>query len=523
MCGIYSFFSFLDEKISIQQRNELFRNFAKSQHRGPDNSVFKNINEHSIIGFHRLAIMDIIGGDQPFIENQCYLICNGEIYNHNQLITEHNLITNSNSDCEVIIHLYLKYGIEKTIQLLDGVFAFILYDQDSETIYAGRDPIGVRSLYYSYTNEQLALSSELKSIPYNNTQFFPPGYYMTFHDKKMIFTKYTNSWVYIEDEYHEVKKNLTYLFERAVKKRLMSDRPIGCLLSGGFDSSIVAALVARNYEPYTIHTFSIGMEGATDLKYAKIVADHIKSIHHEIIVTEQQMLDAIPRVVKSIESWDTTTVRASTPMILLCDYIKQNTDITVVYSGEGSDEASGSYMYFYNAPNLSEFRNETERLVEDLQYFDVLRCDKSISAAGLEARVPFLDQDFLYYYMSIPSRFKFPRSDFKEKHLLRDCFSEQNLLPDEVLWRQKEAFSDGCSKKEKSWSTIIQKYCDTMKFSDSLNTLKHPPVLNESKYYRTLFLEEYPENDRIIPYYWLPKWSGDVIDPSARVLDVYNQ
>lgn len=524
MCGIFAFFRLQDKKISVKERQEIFNKFVKTQHRGPDVSVFRNINDTTLFGFHRLSIVDIENGNQPFRHKNHYLICNGEIYNHKELKKKYQLKTTSNSDCEVILHLYLKYGIEKTISLIDGVYSFVIYDENTNKIIAARDPIGVRSLYYYNRNNTIILSSELKSLPDDKCCFFPPGNTMIYNPVggAMFFESYTLKYIKIKDTYENVKQKTKALFESAVTKRLMSDRPVGCLLSGGFDSSIVAALVAKQLPPGTLHTFSIGMEGATDLKHAKLVADHIKSIHHEVIVTEKEMLDALPDTVYRTESWDTTTIRASTPMILLCDYIKNNTDIAVLYSGEGSDEASGSYMYFYNAPDVNSFRKETIRLVRDLQYFDVLRCDKSISSAGLEARVPFLDRDFLQYYMSIPDEFKMPTKEQCEKKLLRDCFDDENLLPKEVLWRKKEAFSDGCSQETKSWYSIIQEHCKDMTFDTDFSQLKNPPVLNESKYYRELFLSNYSSNDNIIPYYWLPKWCGDVVDPSARVLDVYN-
>ena len=266
-----------------------------------------------------------------------------------------------------------------------------------------------------------------------------------------------------------------------------------------------------------------------------MVADHIDSVHHEVIVSEQKMLDAVEDVIYKIESWDTTTIRASTPMILLCEYIKKIRIITVIYSGEGSDEASGSYTYFHNAPDEDSFHNETCRLVKDLQYYDVLRSDKSISCAGLEARVPFLDKDFLEFYMSIHPSLKTSSNNKIEKHLLRSAFSypKKELLPKQVLWRVKEAFSDGCSTKEKSWYTILQNHTEKVIFpkiykndldieQDYEKYNSHqPPRFNEALYYRNKFEEHYPNRSEIIPYYWVPKWSGDVAEPSARVLDVY--
>jgi asparagine synthase (glutamine-hydrolysing) len=534
MCGIYGYFQLNQaskKKISLKKRQQLFLEFSKTQHRGPDHSIFKSIDNNTILGFHRLCIVGIEDGNQPFYKNNVYCICNGEIYNHKELRTKYNLPTCTGSDCEVILHLFLKFGIEKTCTLLDGVFAFLLYDTNTYNIYIGRDRIGVRSLYYNLdsSNNILCVSSEMKSIGNKSRcAFFPPGSYAiyahnTLHINSYYITTYNNP-TYKFDTFEVAMRQTRYYFEKAIQKRLMSERPIGCLLSGGLDSSLVAALVAKIIAPKRLHTFSIGMKGATDLYYAKMVATHINSIHHEVYVTKEEMLNTLPRTVYSIESWDTTTIRASTPMILLCDYIKEKTDITVIYSGEGSDEASGSYMYFHNAPSTKTFQNECVRLVKDLQYFDVLRSDKSVSAAGLEVRVPFLDNEFLEYYMSISPEYKQPSKNKNiEKYLLRKAFDDGKLLPKEVLWRTKEAFSDGCSSQEDSWNEIIQKYTDSMTFDNSLlKNCEHPPEFKEAMYYRQEFLKHFPDNVDIIPYYWLPKWSGDVKDPSARILDVYS-
>ena len=513
------------------------KKFTNFQNRGPDNSIFKNINKNVILGFHRLAIMDTSEkGDQPFNNDGLYLVCNGEIYNHKQLIKDNNFKMKSSSDCEVILHMFKKYGINKTVSSLDGVFAFVLYDSKNDIFYIVRDPIGVRSLYWGFNNDSICICSELKGIPECKTiELFPPGAIITLDRNNFqeisisyYYNPYDKLWLdFNKQSYEYHKKQIKNLFIKAVDKRLMSDRPVGCLLSGGLDSSLVTALVAKHYnKTKPLHTFSIGMKGATDIKYAKMVADHIGSKHHEVIVTEEQMLNAVERVIYNIESWDTTTVRASTPMVLLCEYIKQNTDITVIYSGEGSDEASGSYMYFHNAPDDLAFHKETIRLIKDLQYYDVLRCDKSISCAGLEVRVPFLDKDFLDYYMRIEPKFKRPNKGI-EKYLLRDAF-EGDLLPKEVLWRTKEAFSDGCSTEKRSWFSILQesinkKYTDTDLELGKRKYNINPPQTKEALYYREIYNKYYKNYDSIIPYYWLPKWSGNISEPSARVLNAYKQ
>tara|TARA_B100001094_G_scaffold207501_1_gene201368 strand:+ start:907 stop:2700 length:1794 start_codon:yes stop_codon:yes gene_type:complete len=597
MCGI---FAYLSEKILTTQplhiRQMIVTEFMKLQHRGPDNSSIMTVHERYLFGFHRLSIMDTsVSGNQPFVieygNKKVLLLCNGEIYNYKELKTKYNLQTKSNSDCEVILQLYLTFLeeemtkmdsdiknscmlviyerkiidtiISKIVKELDGVFSFIIYDERYNIMSVARDPFGIRSLYWGYTGDCVCFSSEIKAIHNlcNDINFFPPGSYSCFsassneaiivnnckqyysydYEMKPFKMIKSGSKVYSENigklnYITHCKKNIRKKLEKAVSKRLMADREIGCLLSGGLDSSLIAGILAKELKKQNrvLHTFSIGMSGSTDLFHAKQVADHIKSNHHEIVVTKEDMLNKLKEVIYKIESWDTTTIRASTPMILLCEWIKQNTKVTVIFSGEGSDEASGSYLYFNNAPNDMEFHKETCRLLKDLQYFDVLRSDKSVSSAGLEVRVPFLDKEFIEYYMQIDAQFKRPNGYFTvEKHLLRDAF-DNNLLPKNVLWRTKEAFSDGCSSKNDSWYSIIQKYIKNViipkLYKNNSKILQQdyeefthePPKFDEALYYRIIFNEYYPKVDTIIPYYWIPKWCGDIQEPSARVLDVYN-
>ena len=587
MCGIFSYLhKFNIYTKSLEFREKILNEFNKIQHRGPDNSTTININDKLIFGFHRLSIVDkSLLGNQPFVLNlddkKIYLICNGEIYNHKELKLKYNLNTISNSDCEVVLHLYklftknienesskinskdfIQNVIFKIVNELDGVFAFQIFDERNNMLSIARDPIGVRSLYYGYTNNSICFSSELKAINNlsNHVDFFPPGSLISFdindvhYYLKKNFLSLVQRYYYYNYKTNEHPSNIfesnsdlekyvkfcklkiKNLLTNAVDKRIMSDRPIGCLLSGGLDSSLIAALLAKKLKSQgkKLHTFSIGFKNATDLINARLVAEHIDSVHHEVVVTEKEMISKLEDVIYKIESWDTTTVRASTPMVLLCEYIKKNTDITVIYSGEGSDEASGSYMYFHNAPSNEEFHYETCRLVKDLQYFDVLRSDKSVSSAGLEVRVPFLDKEFLDFYMSIDPELKKPKNKYMyniEKQLLRESFENDNLLPDKILWRVKEAFSDGCSTKEKSWYQIIQSFTNSTfnnlnqeEINKNYDRYKdhHPPKFLESLYYRNVFEEYYPNRSSIIPYYWVPKWCGDIDEPSARVLEVYN-
>ena len=460
------------------------------------------------------------------------LICNGEIYNNKQLIKDNNFNMRSSSDCEVILHMYKKYGIETTVKSLDGVFAFILVDENTNQIWAARDPIGVRSMFIGENETSTCVASELKSITnevgslVNNIRQFPPGHYCNLKDK--ILTRYYD-YIYPtlpDSDPLNIMNTIKDLLFKATKKRLLSDRKIGCLLSGGLDSSLIAGILCKFYDPGALSTFSVGLEGSVDLHYARKVADYLGTDHHEVIVTEEEMLNTLQEDIIMIESYDTTTVRASTPMYILSKYIRDNTDIVVIFSGEGSDESSGSYMYFHNAPNDEEFKNETVRLMEDLCYFDVLRCDKSTAGAGLEVRVPFLDKEFLQYYLSIEPRLKMPKTFGIEKYLLRKAFEGEELIPNEIIWRVKEGMSDGVSSKKRAWYEIIQdkisKEISDQEFETVTKKYTHnPPLIKESLYYREIFEAHYRGCDTTIPYYWLPKWSGDVTERSARVLNCY--
>lgn len=530
MCGIFAYLSNLTT-ISPQFRDLLIQSCETTKHRGPDNTKYIDLNENKLLfGFHRLAINDITpAGDQPLIlDNKYYLVCNGEIYNHVELEKKYGFNTKGHSDCEVILHLYKTIGIRATLNEISGYFAFALWDDEKNKLYIARDPIGVRQLYIGEDENGICICSEMKGILANikNVKQFPPGcwwvdgVFNTYYDYN--YSRIDPNDMTLENQLIKIRE----LFENAVYKRFMFERPFGVFLSGGLDSSLVAALVAKHNAPNPIHSFSIGMEGSTDLEKARIVADHIGSIHHEVIVTQDDMLAAIPDVVRQIETWDTTTVRASTPMYLLSKYIKENTDIVVVFSGEGSDEASGSYLYFHRAPSDEAFQEECVRLLKDLCYFDCLRCDKSTAGNGLEVRVPFLDKEFLFEYMRVPTEWKRPK-DGMEKWFIRKAFDGLDLLPDEILWRKKEAFSDGVSSTEKSWFQIIQEHVDKLitdeEFNLNRNKLSPEPNFKESYYYRKLFDNYYPGRAETIPYYWLPHWSGDTKDPSARVLSIYTE
>ena len=531
MCGIFAQLS----KEPISQEVNCADNIKL---RGPDNKNYVKVSQNVAFCFHRLKINDLSDdGNQPIFYQDTAIICNGEIYNSDELREEFDVEWKSNSDCEVLNHVYKKYGFEKMMNKIDGVFAIVLFDQTENRVYLGRDPFGVRPMFFGSDDTQIQIASEMKAIDPNlKVSQFPSGHYMKIHPNTLR-TMYCKNCVPVkyfhinqneeQISYEEACKQVKESFEKAVTKRLMSDRPIGCLLSGGLDSSLVCSIVAREFKKSgkgQLNTFSIGFEGSTDLENAKVVAEHIGSVHHEILLTEQDFLDAIIPVIKSIESYDTTTVRASVGNYLVSKYIKEYTDITVIFNGDGSDEVAGGYKYMKNAPNKEEFNSECLRLLDEIAFFDVLRSDRSMSSEwSLESRTPFLDKTFVQKYLNMPIDFRLPISYDIEKSLLRNAFNDDKLLPNSILWRKKEAFSDGVSGTKNSWHKVIQKYIDTQisddEFCNVNNKIMHnPPQLKESYYYRKIFEEFYPNKSEIIPHFWMPKWT-DTVDPSARELE----
>ena len=503
MCGIFFYKS--NENYDQTKLKEYGN---RCSHRGPDNTKTSSIiynNNYMYFMFHRLAIngLDDIS-NQPLYKNNNTLICNGEIYNYKELALKYNIDLATNSDCEIILHLYEKLSFINLCNELDGVFSFLLYDGLEKKIYIGHDPFGIRSLYYFYNEGELGVSSEMKCLYDLNKdiQFYPPGSYSVYDINQNVFEThnyYHLSFPIIEyNEKHTLKK-INKLLNKSVNKRIITDRPIGCLLSGGLDSSIVAAIA--NKKIGNLRTFSIGLEGSPDLYHSKSVAEYLGTNHTMVEVTNETMLNAIERTICQIESYDITTIRASVPMFLLSEYIRDNTDIKVILSGEGSDEASGSYLYFHNAPNPESFQNECIRLIKDVQYFDVLRGDKTTSGAGLEIRVPFFDKSFIEYYMSIDPSKKMVR-DGMEKYLLREAFKGE--LPDDILYRRKDGFSDGVSSFDKPWYEIIEEYA------------QKEYGMNEKDMYKHIY-DKYYKDVENIPYMWMPKWS-DKGNPSGRLI-----
>jgi len=597
MCGILAI---VNNKNTFSNDN-VNRALEAGKNRGPEKTTVESM-ENMIFGFHRLAIngMDAESG-QPMKMDNITLICNGEIFNYKELYKQLNVLPKTNSDCEVIIHLYKRYGIEHTLRLLDGEFAFAIRDDrnpDTSVFHYARDPYGVRPLYVLSQDDEcmkdfnqdtipkiriikenvFAVASELKvlhkllyhegkMIYYEDTtrlttkngytvkslkpytiQHVLPGTFSTYKASVSAHKANKNNiWnsVVINQTYHtmplppslsvisktatasasaiatakeEYKRSICEMLNAAVMKRVVgtSDRPIACLLSGGLDSSLTTALVNKYYKSVggELETYSIGMEGSEDLRHARIVAKHLGTKHTEIIMTPEQFFEAIPDVIRDIESYDTTSVRASVGNYLIGKYIAEHSKAKVILNGDGSDELTGGYIYMLKAPDSIEFDRECRRLLSDIYLFDVLRSDKSMSCHGLEPRTPFLDKYFVDYYLRIPAEI---RSDVKdadgkriEKYLLRQAFQENepDLLPKEILWRNKEAFSDGVSGKTGSWFEYIQ---DTVSKQTTIAATApsykiNPPKTKEQEYYRSIFEKIYPDVASIVPYFWMPKY-----------------
>lgn len=533
MCGIYAYLGNTLTIKQIEQYAELIK------HRGPDDSEIEQINDNLIFAFHRLAIMDVSNkGNQPLHlydeegQKTLSLICNGEIFNFEKLCKKYGFQMASHSDCEVILHLFNQLrSIKEVVSQLDGDFAFVIHDHSNGKTYVARDPIGVRPLFVGSSEDDLFFCSEAKSLCVGNyvhqISQFPPGSYWC-SDQPTVYEKYFDLSItsYVPNNVTELYDNIENLFVKSVKKRMMSDRKVGCLLSGGLDSSLVAGTLCKLLnDPSKLETYSIGMEGSPDLHYAQEVANYLGTKHHTVTFTKEEGLNAIEDVIFAIESYDITTIRASIGMYLISKYIKENSDDVVIFSGEGSDEIAEGYLYFHKRPSAYEGHEESLRLVKDLCYFDVLRGDRTTAAHGLELRVPFLDKEFVKFYLSINPHLKQPIEN-TEKYILRKAFDGKNYIPDSVLWRRKEAFSDGVSGKEDSWFQILQKYIDTQitdyEFEYFKKTIGHnTPMTKEAYYYRKIYNKYYRNFPELIPYFWMPKWSNTT-DPSARTLENYS-
>ena len=507
MCGIVC-------ALDIKQDSEILRTQVlemskKVRHRGPDWSGIHS-SKNALLAHERLAIVDPKSGNQPIFSSDRKLIlaANGEIYNHK--ILNDNLKINydfqTNSDCEIILALYKQKGIN-FLDDLNGIFGFVLYNENTDEYLIARDHMGIIPLYMGWDKfGTFYIASELKALEgiCNKIEIFPPGHYLSNKSPKPI-KWYKRDWM----NYDAVSNNQTDLIalqdalEQAVHRQLMSDVPYGVLLSGGLDSSITSAL-AKKYSKNRIesddqkqawypqlHSFAVGLVGSPDLKAARLVADHIGSIHHEINFTIQEGLDAIKDVIFHLETYDVTTVRASTPMYLMARVIK-SMGIKMVLSGEGADEIFGGYLYFHKAPNPEEFHKETVRKLDKLYQYDCLRANKSLAAWGIEGRVPFLDKEFLDVAMRINPRDKMINKEKMEKWVLRKSF--ENYLPESVAWRQKEQFSDGVGY---DWIDSLKELVDKEVSEEMFNNAKftfpfQTPMSKEEYFYRSIFESHFP-------------------------------
>jgi asparagine synthase (glutamine-hydrolysing) len=544
---------------------KLFKDFMNLKQRGPDNSYFETYN-NVVIGFHRLAIMDdTFNANQPFIledDNRTIIfICNGEIYNFKELIELYSLPSYIKNDCMTIPEVYmnmLKCGtsdyFNKFIKEdVKGEFSFILYEFDRlknlKKVIIARDEVGVRPLYYTpNTSDVLLFTSEVKgALSFEgDLKEFPPGHIFTYtldELDNLSCDTYNYSSIYdviskdLSEEAH--LKNVQTAVLNSVRRRLGADKPLGFLLSGGVDSSLVTAISAKILDK-PIRTFCCSLSGedgkgvGTDLKYARMVADHIGSSHTEVLFTPEEGLAAIPDVIRTIESWDTTTVRASVVQYMVCKYICQTSDVKVLMIGETADEVCSSYLFNWFAPNGEALDKCAKEYVKNIHYYDMKRADRCIARFGMESRVAFSDPEFIKAYWEIPSEKRMPTYKGIEKWWLREAFNGTNVLPNDVLVRTKEAQSDACSSKTKSWFSIIQEWVEDKVTDEELASaaVKYPyctPQTKEAFYYRKIFCEIFGEHRQtIIPNYWIPKWNSQgcevagYVDPSARTLSVYN-
>ena len=521
MCSIFGI-----ESKAVSQ--ELLKEcFERTVSRGPDMSAMIEL-PCGYMGFHRLAIMGLDErGMQPFELDGDYVVCNGELYGFRPVRErlKEKYSFRGESDCEILLPLYREYGLEM-FKALDAEFALILYDARRGSFVAARDPIGIRPLYYGrLTDGSMAFASEPKNLMglCETVLPFPPGCYWA----DGAFVRYADpahvDQFVMEDE-ETVCRELRRLLIAGVEKRLDADAPVGFLLSGGLDSSLVCAIAAKCL-PHRIRTYSIGMDvDAIDLKYARKVADFIGSDHTEVIISEKDVLDALETVVELLGTYDITTIRASIGMYLVCKYIHEHTDVRVLLTGEISDELFG-YKYTDFAPDAAAFQEEAEKRIRELHMYDVLRADRCISVNSLEARVPFGDLAFVHYAMSIDPTLKMNRHNMG-KYLIRQAFAEDHLLPEEILWRQKAAFSDavGHSMVDDLKALAERSYTDA-EFRARCEKYDHArPFTKESLLYREIFEKHYPGQSAMVADFWMPNrsWPGcDVDDPSARVLKNY--
>lgn len=539
MCGIF----FYTYGVPNGMGDALLRAMQALESRGPEDTRVRTIEGYGTFGFTRLAINGLNElAMQPMTQEDRTWVCNGEIYNWHKLAEQHDLRTDTGSDCEILGGLYETFchsgvSLETYFKELDGVFAMVMVDEGRQQIIIARDPYGVRPLYKGVCRDTArpVFASEMKALtPFcDEIEAFPPGHYQVIHILggglyRMEVPKAYHQIPFVKQPYYKdvlvAADAMKSALVAAVQKRVENtSREIGCLLSGGLDSSLIAALVSKELREkggLPLRTYSIGMERSSDLLHARLVAEHIGSIHTEVFVTAEDLFEAVPEVVRTIESYDTTTVRASVPNYLLAKKIRETSDCKVIFNGDGSDEICGSYLYFNAAPSDAAFEDECRRLLTDIHMFDVLRSDRSISSNGLEARTPYLDKQFVATALAMPTEIRRPvPGGLCEKWLLRTAFDD-GTLPVKVLWRRKEAFSDGVSG-EKSWYESAKEMAEAKlgpywknDFTDSKTA--------EQAYYKWCYTQAYGTAGihTNVPYFWMPRWTG-ATDPSARTLALY--
>ena len=548
MCGIVIIWG-----SGIRHNPRLITNALRAlEPRGPDNQtyeVYRTSETYDIaVGFTRLHIQGARGGvEQPFVlTDNRMVLCNGEVFNAEALIKENGLdVPAGGSDCAVIPALLAPrpghpkgLALSEVCRQLDGDFAIAVVDIADNSVSVARDPYGVRPLYYAVGAHWEAVVSELKALPPNAeyVREIAPGTTQVLALDPISYSPPT-TWhevPWLKNPYLRVNADVATLvlrhsLEEAVIKRLTTVRDIGACLSGGLDSSLVAAIAARylREKGQQLHTYSVGMSGSADLAHARLVAEHIGSIHHEWVLTPKEFIERIPDVVRAIETFDITTVRASVGNYLVGELVASSTPtVKVVLNGDGADELLGGYLYMRAAPDNVAFETETDRLMREIHRYDVARSERSMAAHGLESRSPFLDRQFVAVARSLPTDLLRPTAERIEKNILRAAFADTGLLPNEVLWRRKEAFSDGVSAGEgPSWFEIVReegrhRVRDHHRVYDI-----NPPPTDEARWYREIWGEHFPDSAAAVvaPAMWMPRWMGRATDPSARTLSLYAQ
>lgn len=555
MCGIAAYISheMIDNLCDV-----LYPHFKKIAHRGPDDECISQVYNNPLLnlqicfGFYRLAVngLDAISNQPLYHPSGIVLICNGELYTYKELAKQYDFDYKSNSDCEIILHLYERFGMEKTLQLLDGEFAFVLLDLRgaSPLLYAARDNIGKRFIEVGYdiNGQIIGFCSEMKGLQYlcHKIHQLEPGHYVKMQlgqESKTEIIKYTD----VYDEHDQKFYKLDYITEdclsmirntliESVKKTQISDRGVAYLLSGGLDSNLTASIAQREKkDPINTYTFTFTTEDpsdppSSDALNADIVAKFLGTKHTLVAKPIQEGLDAIETYIWMLESYDVTTIRAGIPMHLLCKYIKENTEDRVIITGEGPDEIGAGYLEFHGAPGLEELQEHTVHRTKNLQYYDLKRGDRSTAGNGLEGRYPYLNKYYMNLLINLHPKIKHPKYNKNiEKYVTRLAFDvkEKPYLPDKLLWRPKEAFSDGVGYK---WKASLIKLAES-KISDDLFAQRatlfpvNTPMTKEGMHYRMIYNKLFPGRDNVIPGPWMPKWvDASVTDPSATVLKIHS-